>query len=125
MSERDKRFYEALKADPARYAAYLERKRAERKARSGYETKRKRQWRAANPELASRIRRANHAVETALKSGRLVRPERCADCRCKGKVEAHHFKGYAPQHWLDIIWLCVFCHRKADAEKSFFEPWKL
>ena len=42
MSERDKKLWAKLKADPVRYAAYLERKKRERAARSGYEAERKR-----------------------------------------------------------------------------------
>ncbi len=66
MSERDQKHYLRIKSDPAKYEAYLERKRREsgnRQKRTGYETERKREWRAANREATQRIRRANHAVE--------------------------------------------------------------
>ena len=115
MSERDKKAWQQIKADQERYARYLERKKRERAARKGYETQRKRNWRAANPESASRIRQANHAVEYAIQTGQLVRPRFCEDCGKECRPEAHHYKGYDRAHWLDVQWLCVFCHRKADA----------
>jgi RecJ-like exonuclease len=66
--------------------------------------------------MADRIRKAGHAVETAVRNGTLYKRNSCQQCRMIGKVEAHHHKGYAPEHWLDVEWLCVMCHRKADAE---------
>lgn len=120
MSETDKKAYAALKADPARYAKYLERRRlAERritKARPGRETARKRNWRVSNPEDAQRIREAGHAVESAVRSGKLYKRRSCQNCAVIGKVEAHHYKGYAPENWLEVQWLCAKCHRKADAK---------
>jgi len=118
MSERDKKEYWKLKSDPAKYAVYLARKRRERAKKKAYETERKRKWRLANPDHAQRIRKANHAVERAIDTGKLVRPETCSECGNRGDIEAHHHKGYAPEHWLDIVWLCVFCHRKADAKQK-------
>lgn len=54
--------------------------------------------------------RARLAVARAVKRGDLVRQP----CGCGSKkVEAHHHKGYAEQHWLDVVWLCKRCH---DAE---------
>lgn len=118
MSERDKQEYAALKADPVRYAAYLERRRlAEQritKARPGRETKRKQQWRVANPEEAQRIRDAGHAVETAVRQHKLYKRNSCQNCGMICKVEAHHHKGYSPENWLEVQWLCPKCHRKAD-----------
>lgn len=113
-SEYDKRRYEELKADPAKYAAYLERKRRERKARPGYEGKRKSRWRADNPESNAKLRKAHWAVDNAVRSGKLVRPEHCQGCGSLCKPEAHHHNGYEKEHWLDVVWLCDICHAKAD-----------
>lgn len=109
MSERDKHAWAAIKADPVRYAAYLERKRRERKARPDYQANRKRRWREANPEDAKRIRQANHAVEAALKSGALVKPDACSRCPETKGIQGHH-SSYAEADWLNVIWLCVKCH---------------
>lgn len=80
MSERDKKFWHDLKADPKRYAAYLDKKRRERAARPGYEAKRKAKWRAANQKLALQIRRASHAVESAVKGRKLYKRKSCQEC---------------------------------------------
>lgn len=117
MSARDKKRYDALKADPVKYEAYLEAKRQQRAARQtirAYETQRKRKWRLMNPFKAKLIRQANHAVEAAMKGRKLHRPSMCFNCGTVGKVEAHHHRGYAKEFWLDVLWLCVRCHRKAE-----------
>ena len=31
----------------------------------------------------------------------------------RSMIEAHHFSGYTPDHWLNVQWLCVSCHKKA------------
>lgn len=117
MTERDKQAYHALKSDPVKYAIYLERKRAERKERQdarSYETKRKQQWREKNRPADRAMRCAHFAVERAIKAGRLVRPKKCFTCKKRGKVEAHHHRGYGKVHRLDVLWLCPSCHRKAE-----------
>lgn len=110
----DQEKYRRLKADPVKYAALIERKRRERARKPEYERERKRKWRAANPEKVKRIRDAGHAVETAVRRGELYKRNSCQACRMIGKVEAHHHKGYEPDHWLDVQWLCAMCHAKAD-----------
>ena len=65
------------------YAAYLDRNRREAKLRQidrDFETERKRRWRAAHPEKARTVRAANHAVEKAVKDGRMIRPDTCSRC---------------------------------------------
>jgi hypothetical protein len=51
----------------------------------------------------------------ALRAGELVRPARCELCGAGGRIEGHHFKGYARRYWLTVEWLCVRCHRGAHA----------
>lgn len=64
--------------------------------------------------------RARLAVGQALKNGRLVRPPTCeangkyGDKCLGGPLTAHHHKGYAQEHWLDVEWLCTECHNVAD-----------
>jgi len=53
---------------------------------------------------------AQIAVKKALKEGKLKKPERCENCGEIKKLEAHHWS-YLPEYWLDVIWLCVKCHR--------------
>lgn len=115
MSERDKRQWAAIKADPEKYALYLQRKARERKAKPEYERERKAKWRKKNKEAADRIRRAGHAVETALQAGRIPKGANCTSCGTdKRKLEAHHHHGYDRKNWLEIVWLCPPCHRKAE-----------
>lgn len=117
MTDRDKRQWEAIKSDPVRYAAYLERKRRERKARPDYERERKAKWRAKNAERNRILRKAHHAVEAALLSGKIVRPAKCERCHRRKPTGSHH-KSYARADWLKVEWLCDFCHPIADAERS-------
>jgi DNA invertase Pin-like site-specific DNA recombinase len=118
MSEADRQHYAKIKADPVKYAAYLERKRRERKprARSLYEAERKRKWRRENEARAKQIRQAGHRVETAIDEGLLIRAKFCSRCGSKEGVQAHH-PSYSPEHLLIVEWLCRLCHPKADKER--------
>lgn len=62
-------------------------------------------WRQRNPGKAA----AHAAVHRAIKSGRLVRPNRCELCNTPGPVIAHHWS-YAPEHRLDVDFICRRCH---------------
>lgn len=115
-SEYYKERYRKQTSTPEGRDAYRERKRREAKARydttqsAEYERDRKRRWRAENPDKCRRLRDAHHAVEFAILDGRITRPLCCSDCGKSGDVEAHHHRGYAPEHHLDVIWLCTVCH---------------
>ena len=54
--------------------------------------------------------RARSAVQAAIKSGLLVRPDACQRCGQIGKPDAHH-TDYA--HQLQVQWLCQRCHKQA------------
>lgn len=80
------------------------------------------QWRDRNKErLAAydRERRkkypereqARQAVRYALKRGELVKPSHCERCGSDRYVEAHHWS-YAPEHRLDVEWICRSCHHQ-------------
>lgn len=60
--------------------------------------------RARNPDAF----RARCAVARALLSGKLKR-QPCATCGAE-RADAHHHRGYARNHALDVIWLCKHCH---------------
>jgi hypothetical protein len=57
---------------------------------------------------------ANAAVARAVRKGVLVRPDFCSDCGCKSscvqRIHAHHHRGYEPENWLEVEWLCSACH---------------
>jgi hypothetical protein len=78
-------------------------------------SKRNMRYAARHPEAVA----AHRAVERALAAGRLVRPEECECCGAPGDdpvvgaIEAHHHLGYAPEHHLDVQWLCRLCHDTA------------
>jgi hypothetical protein len=62
-------------------------------------------------------RKARGAVSSALNTGRLIKPERCDVCNKKEKLQAHHWKGYEKEFWLDVQWLCHSDHLKAHADE--------
>lgn len=49
----------------------------------------------------------------AIKTGKLVRPDRCEVCELKKPPQGHHEDYSKP---LEVIWLCSGCH--ADAHKE-------
>ena len=69
-------------------------------------------WQRSHPEANS----AHGAVTYALKTGRLVKPAKCAHCdKITSVLYAHHAHGYLENAKLDIIWLCLTCHRAEHA----------
>ena len=57
---------------------------------------------------------ARNQAYLAAQCGRLRRPERCSECGATGRIEGHHPDYSRPLH---VEWLCVSCHRRADAHK--------
>ncbi len=47
----------------------------------------------------------------------LVRPLVCERCGEKPARDAHRHNGYDPDHWLDVVWVCVKCHRHEHSEQ--------
>ena len=41
---------------------------------------------------------------------RVTYPTRCYKCGQIAKTDAHHYKGYEPEHWFDVVFLCRKCH---------------
>jgi len=68
-------------------------------------------WQIANSEKV----KAHHAVQYALRVGKLIRPDKCSRCgvipssRIDGVtgIHAHHNDYSKP---LQVEWLCAFCH---------------
>lgn len=70
---------------------------------------RQRQWAVTN-----RARLLAHRdVGLALRTGQIKPNSQCKQCGAAGELEAHHHRGYARAHRLDVIWLCAECHAKA------------
>lgn len=52
--------------------------------------------------------KAHKKVYSALKSGKLKKPEDCSICKIKGKrIHGHHENYYEP---LRVVWVCTKCH---------------
>jgi len=68
--------------------------------------------------------KARSAVNKAVKSGALQRPQKCDECGGfdrrasdgRSTIHAHHHNGY--EHALDVVWLCPTCHFKYDERSS-------
>jgi len=63
-------------------------------------------WRAAVPAGP----RAHKRVYTAVRAGRLERPDLCEGCGLEKRLHAHHDDYLKP---LKVRWLCGSCHRLA------------
>ena len=72
--------------------------------------KQKRAWIEKNKKKYLLVQAAYQAVQKALKSGVLIRSDKCQDCETFESTQAHHYKGYASEHYLDVQWLCPTCH---------------
>lgn len=61
--------------------------------------------------------KANNTVTYAIMTGRLPRPDtlKCHYCPAQAK-EYHHWHGYEPEHWLDVVSVCCSCHRKYEKQ---------
>ena len=57
--------------------------------------------------------KAQSVVNKAIQAGKLPRPNslKCHYCPVQAN-QYHHWHGYAPEHWLDIIPVCVKCHKQ-------------
>jgi ribosomal protein S27AE len=56
------------------------------------------------------INAASAAVRREVKAGRLAKSATCERCGGSEIIQAHHHKGYEPEQWLDVQWLCWRCH---------------
>lgn len=64
-------------------------------------------------------RRARWKLCNALRSGRMEKPTTCSKCgKESSRIHGHHHKGYKPEHWLDVIWLCPMCHTREEEINS-------
>jgi len=60
--------------------------------------------------------KAKMAVANAIRRGKMA-PAHKELCRCGKQAEAHHhYLGYTPEHYLDVIPLCRQCHDKVHNE---------
>jgi len=57
---------------------------------------------------------ARKAVENAVRSGRLTKPEGCVRCGLASRLEGHHWS-YETRERLSVLWLCYGCHQELEA----------
>ena len=66
-------------------------------------------YHACNPNYP----KANHAVTSAIRNGRLPRVNTLLCHYCPEQAEQyHHWHGYEPEYWLDVVPACIKCHNK-------------
>jgi len=57
------------------------------------------------------VRNAHTAVNNAITVGKLPRVDTLQCHYCPAQAEQyHHYKGYEPEHWLDVVPVCIKCH---------------
>ena len=69
---------------------------------------------------------ARNRISKALQRGKIIRPslcERCNEAPGRGRdgrslLQADHYAGYAPEHYLTIQWLCHDCDREMEMERN-------
>lgn len=121
-----KRLREKYATDPEFAEAKKRAAHEYRRANPEHVAAKKKEWQSANLDKVrvavakSRARypekvAARLAVTEAIAAGTLRRES----CWCGDtQTDAHHHRGYAPEHWLDVVWLCrrhhAEMHRKYD-----------
>ena len=73
----------------------------------------RRRWYHKNKVSINLQKRAQTALNHAVRDGKIIRSKACQNCGTPNP-EAHHHNGYAEAHKLDVIWLCKSCHVIAD-----------
>ncbi len=53
-------------------------------------------------------KKAHRMISKAIEMGEIIRPQVCTRCKKAGKIQGHHEDYSKP---LDVLWLCVSCHR--------------
>jgi len=62
--------------------------------------------------------KAKYAVNHAVRVGRLPRANTQCCHYCPNPARHyHHWRGYEPEHWMDVLPVCVGCHRKEHIRK--------
>jgi hypothetical protein len=77
----------------------------------------------AQSKQGRQLRIAKHqarvAFRNAVKMGILIKPNSCSveGCIETNRIDAHHYKGYSREHWLDVMWLCKKHHSQAHNQQ--------
>jgi hypothetical protein len=65
---------------------------------------------------------AGQGLQAALRAGQVRKSKTCQARGCSSRrlLQAHHHS-HAPEHWLEVLWLCFPWHRKCHAV-GFIQP---
>lgn len=72
-----------------------------------------RDWRVRNKPRRRLMEKASNAVFRAIKQGKLIRPTTCSKCGGTHMIQAAH-SDYDESKLLEVVWLCIKCHRAWD-----------
>lgn len=75
------------------------------------------QWKRDNPDKVA----AEQAVMIAVRRGDIPKAHSLACQKCGNKAKHYHHWSYAPEHQLDVIPLCVPCHKEIHANMEVIE----
>ncbi len=95
--------------------------RTERYRKSEKRKATKKQYDILHPEY----KKAGDAINHAIRDGKLPRANtlQCHYCPNQAK-QYHHYKGYEPEHWFDVVPVCIPCHHNQEvlASRQLYEP---
>jgi hypothetical protein len=122
QSEKGKAATYRLNHSEKRYARYANYRQTEkyREAQRRYRATQKANATGAAYLAAQRLQnperiRARQAIAALIRRGMITRPHCCATCGHQSRLDAHHYLGYAVEHWLSVQWLCRICHKAAHS----------
>jgi flagellar biosynthesis GTPase FlhF len=112
--EQGKRSYEKHKKEISEKRAQKRRSEEEKEKNR----KRQKEWRSRNPTKTGKIvanwkkknpqKAAAHSlILWAIRTGVMIRPEKCEECGMKDKIQGHHENYLRP---MEVKWLCRKCH---------------
>ena len=76
-------------------------------------------------ELKINKHTSRRMLREAVYAGKIEKPKQCSKCGKqpnKRLIHGHHHVGYS--RWWDVVWLCLWCHRKADGDKMILRGGK-
>lgn len=84
----------------------------------------RKKWRQRRRKADPRKKKAQSAITTAIRSGRLshVGTHKCATPGCGKDAQEYHHWSYKPEHWLSLIPLCTSHHRQVHTGRVVLNP---
>ena len=65
---------------------------------------------------------ARCAVSNAIRLGNIPKASDCICQTCPNQAKEYHHNSYSPEHFLDVIPLCMPCHKIADSQNGQNSP---